>query len=237
MANEKILAALQKLDVNNDNHWTQDGLPRVETVRMLASDQALTREQVTAAAPEFTRLHAYNALQATQQAPAATAAPIQETQPAAQDTPPPAQPVADPVPPAALAATVIDAIVAESQDQDLRFEDLSKQEQLEVIEGQLSEINGYINSAQKEKIRLQTKRDDLIIAIDKDTPKHSNQHDIQAYLESQKKILNRRAEQISNVKKTESELGVRLADLVPKRAPIDSAMGRRSGHGRNRPRF
>ena len=38
----KILGALLKLDVQNNNHWTADGLPRLDTVKMLASDQTLT---------------------------------------------------------------------------------------------------------------------------------------------------------------------------------------------------
>ena len=51
----KILEALSKLDTNNDNHWTADGLPRIETVRMLSGDQSITREQITAEAPDFSR--------------------------------------------------------------------------------------------------------------------------------------------------------------------------------------
>ena len=51
----KILEALGKLDPANENHWTADGLPRIETVRMLAGDQTITREQITAEAPDFSR--------------------------------------------------------------------------------------------------------------------------------------------------------------------------------------
>lgn len=51
----KILEALGKLDTSNDNHWTADGLPRIETVRMLSGDQSITREQITAEAPDFSR--------------------------------------------------------------------------------------------------------------------------------------------------------------------------------------
>lgn len=52
---EKLLAALQQLDPANDNHWTADGMPRLDTVRFLAGDQTLTREAVTAAAPGLNR--------------------------------------------------------------------------------------------------------------------------------------------------------------------------------------
>jgi len=68
----KILEALSKLDTNNDNHWTADGLPRIETVRMLSGDQTITREQITAEAPDFSRSAAVvpGAEQPTQETPA-----------------------------------------------------------------------------------------------------------------------------------------------------------------------
>lgn len=55
MANVTIQEALSKLDVNNDNHWTSDGLPKVDTVKMLTGNPALTREQITQADPQFNR--------------------------------------------------------------------------------------------------------------------------------------------------------------------------------------
>lgn len=51
----KIKDALAKLDVNNDNHWTSDGLPKVDTVKMLAGDQTLDRAAITKADPSFNR--------------------------------------------------------------------------------------------------------------------------------------------------------------------------------------
>ena len=68
----KILEALGKLDPANENHWTADGLPRIETVRMLAGNQTITREQITAEAPDFSRSAAVvpGAEQPTQETPA-----------------------------------------------------------------------------------------------------------------------------------------------------------------------
>lgn len=51
----KITDALAKLDPKNDNHWTSDGLPRIDTVKMLAGDPTLTRESITAEMPNFSR--------------------------------------------------------------------------------------------------------------------------------------------------------------------------------------
>lgn len=54
----RILDALSKLDVANDNHWTAEGMPRIETVCMLAGDQSITREKITTEAPQFCRANA-----------------------------------------------------------------------------------------------------------------------------------------------------------------------------------
>lgn len=64
---EVILQALGKLDPNNENHWTGDGLPRVETVQYLAADQSITRGAITEAAPNFTREAALQASGAVNQ--------------------------------------------------------------------------------------------------------------------------------------------------------------------------
>lgn len=50
-----IIEALKKLDPADDNHWTAEGLSRLETVRMIAEDPAITRDAIEAAAPAFTR--------------------------------------------------------------------------------------------------------------------------------------------------------------------------------------
>lgn len=55
---DKVIESLKQLDVENDNHWTADGLPRLDTVRMLASDAGLTREKLEAIAPGFNRTNA-----------------------------------------------------------------------------------------------------------------------------------------------------------------------------------
>lgn len=56
----KILKALDELKIDNDNHWTAEGLPRLETVRFLAGDQSISRDDITKAAPEFSRQNLVN---------------------------------------------------------------------------------------------------------------------------------------------------------------------------------
>lgn len=49
-----IIAALGSLDVDNDEHWTTDGLPRMDTIEDIVK-QDLTRADITAAAKAFNR--------------------------------------------------------------------------------------------------------------------------------------------------------------------------------------
>lgn len=54
MEKQKILDALEKLDSANDNHWTADGKPKVDSVKFLAG-VAVTREDIDAVAPDYSR--------------------------------------------------------------------------------------------------------------------------------------------------------------------------------------
>lgn len=50
-----IIDALALLDPARDEHWTTDGLPRVDVLSELLGGEKVTRQLVTEAAPEFTR--------------------------------------------------------------------------------------------------------------------------------------------------------------------------------------
>ena len=47
-----------KLDPKNDVHWTADGLPKLEILRLLSGNSRLTREEVVTADPTFCRARA-----------------------------------------------------------------------------------------------------------------------------------------------------------------------------------
>lgn len=51
---QKILAALNLLDVDNDEQWTTAGLPRIDVLEQLTGI-TLSRPEITKAAPRFTR--------------------------------------------------------------------------------------------------------------------------------------------------------------------------------------
>ena len=51
-----IRGALSKLDPTNDDQWTNDGLPRVDALQAMGLKD-VTRGQITAASPNFTRFN------------------------------------------------------------------------------------------------------------------------------------------------------------------------------------
>lgn len=55
MTKEMIVEALSMLDHDDDSVWTADGLPKVDVVRGLLGNDALTRAEITDAAPDFVR--------------------------------------------------------------------------------------------------------------------------------------------------------------------------------------
>lgn len=55
MAKTTLEEALQKLDAKNDEHWTADGLPRMEVLQELTGDDTLTRRQVSDQHANFNR--------------------------------------------------------------------------------------------------------------------------------------------------------------------------------------
>lgn len=94
MSDNKVLDAVRQLDVNNDNHWTADGLPRLDTVKLLAGDQSLDRNAVESAAPGFKRANAATWTAEGEQAPPTSTTPVDP----AATTPPGIAPVT-PTPP------------------------------------------------------------------------------------------------------------------------------------------
>lgn len=52
---DRLIAALKQLEPVNPNHWTAEGLPRLETIRILVGDQSVTRADLVDVAPAFSR--------------------------------------------------------------------------------------------------------------------------------------------------------------------------------------
>lgn len=52
---EKIKHVLSQLDEDNDDHWTEEGVPLMSAVHAVAGDNGITRANLLDAAPLFTR--------------------------------------------------------------------------------------------------------------------------------------------------------------------------------------
>ncbi len=230
---EKIVAALGQLDKENPNHWTAEGLPRLDTVKLLAGDQSLTRDAINAAAPGFSRAGTVPS-DAAPVAPVTPAAPVEgaagtDTQPSTQDADK-ADVVTAPAPPPAP----VEALKA-SEQKPFSPEDLAAaKEDLEGVEVEIAEIDKWLAKATAERAALRLKKDDLVIRIDKMQPRDSLANEVQQYHASQLKLLDQRASQIGKARAFQAETGVRLQDLVPKRSPLDQSLARQTGHGQGR---
>ncbi len=80
-----IHQALTQLDPANDEHWTSDGMPRMDVVQGLTEDPKLTRKAVTDAAPDFNREMAIAAA-ASAEAPEAPETPEEDDVPEQEPT-------------------------------------------------------------------------------------------------------------------------------------------------------
>lgn len=190
----KILEALSKLDVANDNHWTGDGLPRIDTVRMLASNPGISRDDITKEAPDFSR----------QNAVIPTSAPtvIKAVEPAVA------------APQNVATKEVVVKQVEKPEDID---------EQIAVLREKLEEANQYLSKATEYRAKVQNELDDLINLKESSTGGQCTMTAIQCYLKSQQGILNDRARRTRALQESGVTIAD-IQALIPQGAPIDAAL-------------
>lgn len=201
----KITEALSKLDPNNDNHWTSDGLPRIDTVKMLAGNPALTREMITAEVPNFSR---QTALVAATQAKAGIT-----------NTPAAIEPTTSPATPPATEDVVVQATVETALDNVVKDYDA-------LIEAAQAELQTAIIARDEAHALVQVKQDALDELINERYTSGAAEHPMSAisgYLQSQQGVLQERARRHAVL----VESGVTLQDiqgLIPQKAPLDVAL-------------
>lgn len=236
---DKIVAALKSLDVNNDQHWTTDGAPRIDTLKILVGNPGLSREDVNAALPGFSRATA-----ASFGTTGESGVPPVVIDPVAQSAAgtAPQEPAAPVTPPADQAAPE----QAGSLDDlpNLNEEPLSKEGDEaraprgklmlpDVNQMDLAEVHEYLSelvTARHEINQAIPLAQNRIAFLDGQAAKDAeaaNQNPIQAYLASQV----RKSEERAALRQTVEESGVNLKDLAKRigPAPIDAAL-------QNRPR-
>lgn len=190
----KILEALSKLDVANDNHWTGDGLPRIDTVRMLASNPGIGRDDITKEAPDFSRQNAV--------IPASAPTVIKAVEPAV----------------AAPQNVATEEVVVEQVEKP---EDI--EEQIAVLREKLEEANQYLSKATEYRAKVQNELDDLINLKESSTGGQCTMTAIQCYLKSQQGILNDRARRTHALQESGVTIAD-IQALIPQGAPIDAAL-------------
>lgn len=197
---EKILQALAKLDVGNDEQWTVSGEPKIEALRILAGNFALTRSEVTAAAPTFSRSNP--SLEPVDQGVVKLTpiVPPQEN----SDAPP---------------DTVQGAGTSTAQsEQELEEGDLDAQ--LARARCRLEQATTAKYQADQECREATSEVDRL---IEEGAASHENDSFADAmkrHLKQQQRIREQRGEQMARVRSS----GVNLKDLLPQRPPIEKAI-------------
>lgn len=200
---KKITEALSKLDATNDNHWTQEGLPRLDTMRILTGNPGLNRDDISAASPEFVRPAA------APQAPASTPSEQGGTEPAA------AAPAAPQVTqstdlvgaPLAETDTGLEALTLELEEVTLTFNDAC-------VEAQDAKVR--VNALQNEMDALATRIAQLRV--------EQGDNPIRGYLDGQVRELEERARRQKELQDSGIDFGALTAGM---RAPIDSAFASR----------
>ena len=225
---KNITDALSKLDPANDNHWTQDGLPRLDTIKILSGDPSLTRELVTGAYPDFNRETA-RAAAGTAQAGAGTtpAAPTEATPPAPASaaTPTETPPPAPPAPPESDLPVLNPPAVAEaSNDQaDLLV-------RIEEAKVNLSDRQDALQLAKQELVDAQNEVARLEAQLKESSP--TNSSTIMDYLARQRQNLEDRGVRKQLIKESGLDLKQLAKDL---KSPLDAAMERKNTRGAQRP--
>lgn len=230
----KIIAALSSLDVANNDHWTEDGLPRMDVVKHAAGDNALTREAVTAAAPGFSRATGLQPKPATTP-PWVAQAPVQPPEAPAQAPEAVMQPPA-PLPPVqdtqesddASATRPVGAGEAVTQEQPSEPQS-GAAETLEGARARLVEAEARKKVADQAHAQAVAEVDRFIEQAAKETPAQALSSSLQHYFESQQRLRAERVQRIEALK------GIDIKTLFPQRAPIDQAMSRKNTRGAQRP--
>lgn len=161
---DQIKEALLKLDPNNDDHWTREGVPRLDVMKeLLGAD--VSRADITQASSSFTRK-----TPTLEEAADNDGNETPETkQPEATDT------KEDP------------ADEAETPEAEV------KATEEEEIEAELEKARDKLNKAQKRFAKAQTEMDVVISARAKRDARTTDAHTIQAFQKSQFKARQQKA--------------------------------------------
>ncbi len=212
--------ALDHLDPDNDAHWTDNGVPRMEALQDLTSNESLRRAEVTNAAPSLTRE-------------------------SAKKFPNTAPPAAVNVPD--VAAPEIDIPTLPGLEPGVSVLDLSRAQVLqsaELTEAALQEVDEKIMEALKRKTGIENELAQLnqkSEVLKRAWQKHSRNASkegrsaIQAYLATQNAVRNAKAKRVQSFLNAGTTPG-EVAEALQASSKLDQALGhKRPGFGSQRP--
>jgi TolA-binding protein len=198
-----ILQALGLLDPTNDDHWTEDGLPRVDVVKELTGLKDIKRGDITGLAPELTR-----------DSVRAAAVVVHLMSP--PDTTPPADVAArNELEQGAMEGDTLDGV--EEDTLEARLQDVEKR---------IAARQDHINAETRILQRLADERDELIQLLDPGTGNHrQNQENIMAFLQRQHQNRMQKAAQRAAI------LGHLDPSTADPRSALDRAFSRKNSRG------
>lgn len=214
-----IIEALRKLDVDNDNHWTSDGLPRLDTVKMIASNPSISRMDIDAVAAGFNRSNA-----ATWQPVKSETQETGETNPTSNDQPPTTEDVQEPV---------VQSEAGSGDRQSTEQNDTQAEQgvSLEELEATLEAAVARSDKARQAKAAAEVEFREAIAAEDAAReavraaqPVEEQGNVIQAYLQAQIKANQERAEIAARL--AEAGITVKSVEDVQFASKLDEALAK-----------
>ncbi len=223
-----IVEALDKLDSTNDEQWTAQGLPRVEIVTALLGVEELTRKEITEAAPDFTREAVLEAIAlaeiiAEPDEDGSLVYQVPHDEPEDEYEVEVEAPVPEPVPVVpSQPLTELERLQARLAE---KTEEMFKAQRVaEVAKDEANQLANDVNKLNR-----------TIDRYEKADP-NSSTAGIRAYIAQQNKNRIARMAGLHAFVKSTGSKPADVQNAIDPRAPIDRAMGRRSGYGHERPK-
>lgn len=206
-----IREALASLDATDDSLWTEGGMPKVSVIRELTENNSLERRDITDAAPQFTRDNPVVEIEEEDEEGGEEDAEEKEEEVINVDDLP------------------VDSVEFYKVVQSMTREEAEAAAQ--AVSQILSEYKEAARDLQKEMDRLSINLQNAKQRVAALTPRNQNQMDIMAHIRKQNEL---RAQRAGVSRAAREKLG--LADIsMDPRSPIDQAMARKTGRGKQRP--
>ncbi len=212
----KLTQALATLDPENDDHWTADGQALVHVVATAFQNEALTRQQITEAAPDFTR-DSWRKQKAELESQASSGGDLKPDKPVAPEKDEPETFVAVDAP-----MEVADGMTDGEKAAVYNRQSLAKADEIVQARKDVEANKALVLSLVRE-------HDQLVFLREKHSPSPTDAEATRAYITNQNAIRGEKVALRNEVLK-----GLKPEDLM-RGSPLDEAHKRRTRRGTKRP--